>query len=175
MTNDDMLRRIVASFRDWGRDCWCEPGHDNSCGRRFSQEFGDLPFGYDHKYVFSHIGYNLKITDMQAAVGCAQLKKLHDFVKARRDNFAKIYKHLERFKGYISLPVSLPGSSPSWFGLPLLIKTGAPFKRHDIVSHLENKKIATRMLFGGNLLKQPAYKEIKHRRIGDLKNTDLVM
>jgi CDP-6-deoxy-D-xylo-4-hexulose-3-dehydrase len=163
------------SFRDWGRDCWCESGHDNSCGKRFSQKFGDLPYGYDHKYVYSHIGYNLKVTDMQAAIGCAQLEKLPGFIEARKKNFKAIYNIFERYKDHFILPQAEKYSDPSWFGFPVLVKEGAPFSRADIVNYLENKKIATRMLFGGNLLKQPAYLKIKRRVAGDLKNTDLVM
>ncbi|MFA5275873.1 MAG: lipopolysaccharide biosynthesis protein RfbH [Candidatus Omnitrophota bacterium] len=175
LTDNPLLRRIIMSFRDWGRDCWCESGHDNSCGKRFSRKFGELPFGYDHKYVYSHIGYNLKVTDMQAAIGCAQLKKLPRFIEARKKNFKSIYSIFERYKDHFILPQAQKYSDPSWFGFPLLVKENAPFSRADIVNYLENKKIATRMLFGGNLLKQPAYLKIKHRVAGDLKNTDSVM
>lgn len=175
LTNDSLLRRILLSFRDWGRDCFCEPGHDNTCGKRFSQQFGKLPFGYDHKYVYSHIGYNLKITDMQAAVGCAQLKKLNGFIRARKRNFDYLYNNLERYERYFILPKATKNSEPSWFGFPILIKENAPFTRADIVNYLEKNKIATRMLFGGNLAKQPAYQETKYKTLGTLKNTDLVM
>ncbi|MDD5691146.1 MAG: lipopolysaccharide biosynthesis protein RfbH [Candidatus Omnitrophica bacterium] len=175
LTNDLLLKRIIMSLRDWGRDCWCEPGHDNTCKKRFSQKFGALPYGYDHKYVYSHIGYNLKVTDMQAAIGCAQLEKLPAFIEARKKNFRFLYKVFEKYGNYFILPQIEKYSDPSWFGFPLLVKTTAPFKRAAIVAYLEANKIATRMLFGGNLLKQPAYKNIKHRTEGKLKNTDLVM
>lgn len=175
LTNDPLLRRIILSFRDWGRDCFCEPGRDNTCNNRFNQQFGDLPFGYDHKYVYSHIGYNLKVTDMQASIGCAQLEKLDKFIIARKRNFRFLYDNLKRYKDYIFLPEPMTDSDPSWFGFPILVKDNASFSRSDIVSYLEENKIATRMLFGGNLIKQPAYRHIKHRISGNLKNTDIVM
>ena len=175
LTNDSLLKRIIVSFRDWGRDCWCAPGRDNTCGKRFSQQFGKLPFGYDHKYLYSHVGYNLKITDMQAAVGCAQLNKLNKFIEARRRNFNCLYKHLKKYERYFILPKATKNSEPSWFGFPILVKKNAPFTRNEIVHYLEKNKIATRMLFGGNLTKQPAYKKTKYRIFGLLKNTDIVM
>jgi len=175
ITNDPLLRRIVLSFRDWGRDCWCETGHDNTCGKRFGQKFGTLPFGYDHKYVYSHIGYNLKITDMQAAIGCAQLSKLRRFVRARRENFAFLHHQLRGYDHYILLPQKTRNSEPSWFGFPVLIRDSAPFTRAEMVNYLEERGIATRMLFGGNLTKQPAYGNIRCRIVGGLKNTDRVM
>ncbi|MFA4934037.1 MAG: lipopolysaccharide biosynthesis protein RfbH [Candidatus Omnitrophota bacterium] len=175
LTENPLLKKIVMSFRDWGRDCHCETGRDNACGKRFSQKFGDLPYGYDHKYVYSHIGYNLRVTDMQAAIGCAQLEKLPRFIEARKNNFRFLYKVFEKYGDYFILPQAEEHSDPSWFGFPVLVRDTAPFNRTDIVSYLENKKIATRMLFGGNLLKQPAYKNIKYRVAGNLKNTDLVM
>lgn len=175
VTNDSKLKRIIASFRDWGRDCWCEPGHDNTCKKRFGWKLGKLPFGYDHKYIYSHIGYNLKATDMQAAIGIAQLKKLPQFIKARKKNFDYLIKNLKDYEKFFILPWWDDCSDPSWFGLPLLVRKKAPFARADIVGFLEKNKIATRMMFGGNLLKQPAYQEIKHRMSGFLKNTDLVM
>lgn len=175
LTDDPLLRRILLSFRDWGRDCWCDPGRDNTCGKRFTQKFGKLPFGYDHKYVYSHIGYNLKVTDMQAAIGVAQLGKLPGFIEARKKNFSTLLKRLKKYEEYLVLPRPTIDSVPSWFGFPILIKTTAPFKRGDIVDHLEKSRIATRMLFGGNLIKQPAYLKMKYRRAGDLNNTDLVM
>ncbi len=175
LTDDPLLKKIIISFRDWGRDCWCDTGYDNTCGKRFGWQSGDLPFGYDHKYIYSHIGYNLKITDMQAAVGVAQLKKLNKFIKVRKDNSNCLYKHLSRYKEYFSLPQTAKTSEPSWFGFPILVKEDAPFRRDDIVNYLENNKIATRMLFGGNLTKQPAYENIKYKICGSLKNTDLVM
>ncbi|OGS45219.1 MAG: lipopolysaccharide biosynthesis protein RfbH [Elusimicrobia bacterium RIFOXYD2_FULL_34_15] len=174
-TNDPLLRRIILSFRDWGRDCWCEPGHDNTCKMRFNQQFGELPFGYDHKYVYSHIGYNLKVTDMQASVGVAQLEKLPRFIDVRKNNFEYLFTKLKRYEKYFILPIATKNSSPSWFGFPIIVKETASFNRSDIVSFLETNKIATRMLFGGNLIKQPAYQNIKYRVHGDLKNTDLVM
>ena len=175
LTNDALLYRIIMSFRDWGRDCWCDTGHDNTCGKRFSQKFGKLPFGYDHKYVYSHIGYNLKVTDMQAAIGVAQLEKLPLFIKARKRNFKAFYSGLKKYEKYFILPQTVKNSEPSWFGFPILIKPDAPFTRTDIVLYLEKNKIATRMLFGGNLTKQPAYENTKFRVVGDLRNTDLVM
>jgi len=175
LTDDPLLRRIILSFRDWGRDCWCEPGHDNTCNRRFMQQFGQLPFGYDHKYIYSHIGYNLKVTDMQAAVGVAQLEKLPEFIRARKKNYVYLFNQLKKYEKYFMLPYPTLKSSPSWFGFPLLVKETAPFGRTDIVGYLEKNKIATRMLFGGNLIKQPAYRNTKYRIYGNLKNTDLAM
>jgi len=175
VTNDPLLKKIVASFRDWGRDCWCEPGHDNTCGKRFGWKFGELPFGYDHKYIYSHIGYNLKITDMQAAVGVAQLKKLPSFIKTRRKNFDELYKFFKNYKNYFLLPQPEKNSEPCWFGFPLLVRKTAPFTRNNIVQYLEDNKIATRMFFGGNLTKQPAYQNTKYRIFYSLENTDLVM
>ena len=175
VTNDPLLRRAVMSFRDWGRDCWCEPGYDNTCGERFTQKSGDLPYGYDHKYIYSHIGYNLKLTDMQAAIGVAQLKKLPKFIEIRKRNFNYLYRNIRRYEKYFILPKATAGSEPSWFGFPLLVRETSPFNRADIVNYLENKKISTRMLFGGNLTKQPAYRNTKYRIFGGLKNTDLVM
>ena len=175
VTNNPLLKKIIASFRDWGRDCWCEPGCDNTCRKRFSWKLGKLPFGYDHKYIYSHIGYNLKITDMQAAIGVAQLKKLPYFIKTRRKNFDYLYKSLKKYEKYFILPKPEKNSQPCWFGFPLLVKKDAPFTRNEIVQYLENNKITTRMLFGGNLIKQPAYQNVKCRIFNSLKNTDLVM
>ncbi|MFH1062508.1 MAG: lipopolysaccharide biosynthesis protein RfbH [Candidatus Omnitrophota bacterium] len=175
LTNDPLLHRIILSFRDWGRDCWCDPGKDNSCKKRFLQKHGNLPYGYDHKYVYSHIGYNLRVTDMQAAIGVAQLKKLDSYIKQRKNNFAYLFKYLCKFDKYFILPKSYQGTEPSWFGLPILVKKDAPFTRNDIVNYLEENKIATRMLFGGNLTKQPAYKNAIYKVSGNLNNTDLVM
>lgn len=174
-TNDPLLRRLILSFRDWGRDCWCEPGHDDTCQRRFSWQLGKLPFGYDHKYTYSHIGYNLKVTDMQAAIGVSQLEKLPAFIIARQDNFAFLSKLFKKYEPYFILPQPSKKSEPSWFGFPIMVKEKAPFTRADIVNHLEENKIATRMLFGGNLTKQPAYEGMKYRVVGKLDNTDLVM
>jgi CDP-6-deoxy-D-xylo-4-hexulose-3-dehydrase len=175
LTNNFELKKIIASFRDWGRDCWCGPGQDNTCKNRFSWQLGKLPKGYDHKYIYSHIGYNLKVTDMQAAVGLAQLQKLPFFIKKRIENFNAIYKILKPYEKYLLLPAIEKNCQPSWFGFPILIKKTAYFTRADIVNYLEKNHIATRMLFGGNLLKQPAYENIKHRVVGNLENTDIVM
>lgn len=175
LTDDPLLRRLIISFRDWGRDCWCEPGHDNTCKKRFLRKFGKLPFGYDHKFVYSHIGYNLKITDLQAAIGVAQLEKLKGFIRRRQENFETLYRGLEKYKEYFVLPEAAKHSHPCWFGFPVLIKENRRFNRADIVNFLEENKIATRMLFGGNLAKQPAYSRVKYRIAGDLKNTDLVL
>lgn len=175
MTNQAKLKTLVESFRDWGRDCWCEPGKDNTCGKRFEWLLGELPFGFDHKYIYSHIGYNLKATDMQAAVGVSQLKKLPGFVAARRSNFKYLHNALSDLTEYLILPEATPNSDPSWFGFPISLREGLKFTREDLVKHLNDKKIGTRLLFGGNLLRQPAYQNIAHRQIGDLKNTDYVM
>lgn len=169
------LKTLVESFRDWGRDCWCEPGRENTCGKRFEWQLGDLPHGYDHKYTYSHIGYNLKLTDMQAAIGVAQLKKLPAFIEARRRNFRILHEGLKDLEGFFILPQPTPGSEPSWFGFPLAVREGAPFTRNEVVRYLERQKIATRLLFGGNLVRQPAYYEVPHRVVGELKNSDFVM
>ena len=175
LTNDLLLKKIIVSFRDWGRACYCEPGHDNTCKKRFSWKLGRLSFGYDHKYIYSHIGYNLKITDMQAAIGVAQLKKFPSFIKARRKNFDEFSKFFKNYKNYFLLPQAEKDSETCWFGFPLLVKKESPFTRNEIVKYLENNKITTRMLFGGNLTKQPAYENTKYRIFGSLKNTDSVM
>ncbi|HPL82640.1 MAG TPA: lipopolysaccharide biosynthesis protein RfbH [Candidatus Omnitrophota bacterium] len=175
LTNDPLLRKIIVSFRDWGRDCHCATGRDNACGERFSQRFAELPYGYDHKYVYSHIGYNLKVTDLQAAIGCAQLAKLPGFIKDRKENFNFLYSGFKQYEEYFILPQWLKKSEPSWFGLPLLIKDSTRFERRELVGFLEKNKISTRMAFGGNLVKQPAYRNLKYRVYGGLKNTDLIM
>ncbi len=175
LTNDPLLKKIIMSFRDWGRDCWCEPGRNNSCGKRFGWKLGDLPEGYDHKYIYSHIGYNLKVTDMQAAIGVAQLEKLPVFIQQRKKNFSRLFKALGKYSRYVVLPIAVKDAEPSWFGFPLLVCMDAPFCRYDLVEYLEDHKIATRMLFGGNLLKQPAYEGIRYRVSGSLENTDNVM
>ena len=175
LTQSPALKKLVESFRDWGRDCWCDPGQANTCGRRFDWKLGDLPSGYDHKYIYSHIGYNLKATDLQAAVGVAQLKKLPRFIAARRDNFANLYAALKDLEDIFILPEATAKSNPSWFGFPLAIRSGAPVDRAHVVRFLESRKIATRLLFGGNLLRQPAYHDVPRRVIGDLTNTDFVM
>ena len=168
------MKKIVESFRDWGRDCWCPPGNDNTCGRRFDWQLGELPYGYDHKYVYSHIGYNLKLTDMQAAVGVAQLKKLPDFIAARRHNFNRLYAGLKKFEEVLILPETTPNSNPSWFGFAITIRPGAPFSRLELVQHIESRRIGTRLLFGGNLMRQPAYIGMPHRVVGPLTNADII-
>jgi len=175
LTNSPELHRLVVSYRDWGRDCWCAPGKDNTCGKRFDQQFGDLPLGYDHKYTYSHIGYNLKLTDMQAAVGVAQLKKLPEFIAARRRNFAHLRSALEKLSGTLILPEATPGTDPSWFGFPLSVRPEAPFSRNALVQHLDESKIGVRLLFGGNLARQPAYAGTPYRAIGELPMSDFVM
>ena len=175
LTSDSRLKKIVESFRDWGRDCWCNPGVDNTCGKRFGWQLGDLPFGYDHKYTYSHIGYNLKLTDMQAAVGLGQLEKLPSFIEQRRQNFQFLYEQLQDLQDVLVLPEATNGSEPSWFGFLLSVKENAPFNRYDLVKSLEEERIATRLLFAGNLVRQPAYAGQKYKIIGNLKNTDYVM
>ncbi|MCL2646592.1 MAG: lipopolysaccharide biosynthesis protein RfbH [Phycisphaerales bacterium] len=207
MTSDPKLKKLVESFRDWGRNCWCEPGKDNTCGKRFDSKlaFDDqgrdrkgatgtdphppsLPHGrsltvaalihtcnYDHKYIYSHIGYNLKATDMQAAVGVSQLRKLPTFIEKRQSNFHYLHQSLSDLSEFLILPQATPNSLPSWFGFPICIREGMPFTRENLIRHLNKYQIGTRLLFGGNLLRQPAYLGIPHRQIGDLKNTDLVM
>ncbi len=175
LTNSPLLKTIVESFRDWGRDCWCEPGKENTCGKRFDWQLGELPCGYDHKYTYSHIGYNLKMTDMQAAIGLSQLQKLPGFIEARRRNFQYLYRGLKPLENLLTLPKSTPDAEPSWFGFPIAVREDAPFDRNAMIRELESKHIATRLLFGGNLTRQPAYKEVEYRVIGGLKNTDFVM
>lgn len=175
LTDCPKLKTVVESFRDWGRDCWCEPGKDNTCGKRFDWQLGELPHGYDHKYIYSHMGYNLKLTDMQAAVGVAQLKKLPDFIEVRRRNFRVLLEGLKDLEEFFILSQPTPGSEPSWFGFPLAVRPEAPFTRNDVVRYLEKHKIATRLLFGGNLIRQPAYLEVPHRVVGNLENSDFVM
>ena len=175
LTNTPLLKTLVESFRDWGRDCWCDPGKDNTCGKRFDWQFGELPRGYDHKYIYSHIGYNLKLTDLQAAVGVAQLPKLPGFIAARRRNFETLRAGLTELGDVLVLPEPTPGSEPSWFGFPLAVRPEAPFNREQLIRHLEAAKISTRLLFGGNLIRQPAYKNIVRRQVGDLANSDFIM
>ena len=174
-SNDANLKQLIESFRDWGRDCWCEPGCDNTCGKRFSQQLGQLPYGYDHKYVYSHIGYNLKVTDMQAAVGYEQLKKLPQFIQKRKDNWKTIYQSIKEYEEFFIFQKPITGADPSWFGFLMTVRGGAPFSRDDIVAYLEGHKIATRSLFAGNILRHPAYQNISFRVSGDLKNTDYIM
>ncbi|MEG9437692.1 lipopolysaccharide biosynthesis protein RfbH [Edaphobacter sp. HDX4] len=175
MTQKPALTKLIESFRDWGRDCWCAPGKDNTCGKRFEWELGELPCGYDHKYIYSHIGYNLKLSDMQAAVGVSQLKKLPGFIAARRENFKRLYEGLSPLQEFFSLPKATPGSDPSWFGFPIAVKPEGGLKRDQVIRALDQRKIGTRLLFAGNLLRQPAYLNAKYRKIGDLPNTDYVM
>ena len=170
-----LLKRIAESFRDWGRDCWCEPGKDNTCGKRFEWQLGELPCGYDHKYTYSHIGYNLKATDMQAAVGVAQLKKLPGFIEQRRANFAYLKNALAGTEEFLILPEPTPRSNPSWFGFPLTLRESAPLTRNALIQYLEQRNIKTRLLFGGNMLRQPAYIDIERRVVGEMRNTDRIM
>ena len=179
-TDDSELARIVRSLRDWGRDCWCASGHDNTCGKRFEKQFGELPFGYDHKYVYSHFGYNLKATDLQAAIGCAQLQKLDSFVQKRREHHARLLEGLALLEQFFVLPEAAPDTEPSWFGFVLTVKESAGFTRDDVVHHLEKKNIQTRMLFAGNLLRHPCFttiagKDRAYRVSGHLTNTDYIM
>ena len=175
LTNIPLLATLAESFRDWGRDCWCEPGCDNTCGKRFDWQLGALPCGYDHKYTYSHIGYNLKLTDMQAAVGVAQLDKLDGFIEARRANFQMLREGLAGLEEFFILPEATPGSEPSWFGFPIAVRPEAPLTRNQVTRSLEERKISTRLLFGGNLVRQPAYRDSYYRVAGSLENTDFVM
>lgn len=175
LTNKGRLKVIVESFRDWGRACWCAPGKENTCGKRFGWQLGELPYGYDHKYIYSHVGYNMKVTDMQAAIGLAQLDKLPDFVDARRRNFAALWEGLSHLQEHLILPEATPNSDPSWFGFPIAVKRDAPVGRTELVEFVESRKIATRQLFGGNLTRQPAFANVAHRKVGDLANSDFVM
>jgi len=168
------MKKIVESLRDWGRDCWCPTGEENTCNRRFDWQLGELPYGYDHKYIYSHIGYNLKMTDMQAAIGVAQLDKLPEFIKARNRNWKRLRDGLKALDEFFILPEATKNSEPSWFGFALSVRSEAPFERLEVVQHLESRRIGTRQLFGGNLLRQPAYLNIPMRVVGDLKNADII-
>lgn len=173
--NDDTLKRAAESLRDWGRDCWCAPGKDNTCGQRYCWKLGALPEGYDHKYTYSHLGYNLKITDMQAACALAQLDRLDAFIAARKRNFARLHERLQGAQEFLLLPEATPGSDPSWFGFPITIKPEANLRRVDLLTHLESKRIGTRLLFAGNLTRQPYMQGRNYRIAGPLTNTDIVM
>lgn len=175
LVNNASLKKITESFRDWGRDCWCPPGKDNTCGERFCQKLGELPEGYDHKYTYSHIGFNLKVTDSQAAIGLSQLNKADLFVEKRRENHKLMYKKMKALEEYFILPEPTPNSDPSWFGFMLTLRPNLQITRNELVSKLEDYKIGTRLFFGGNLLKQPAYYDLKYRKIDNLVNTDTIM
>ncbi len=176
LTSNPRLKKIAESFRDWGRDCWCPPGKDDTCGKRFDQQFADLPEGYDHKYVYSHVGYNLKVSDMQAAIGCSQLNKLPSFIEKRNQNTKTLIKLIKEkipnYNDYLMLPTEIEGAEASWFGFAITLKQG---KRKDLVTFLEKNKIGTRLLFAGNLIRQPLYKGSNYRVVGELKNTDTIM
>jgi CDP-6-deoxy-D-xylo-4-hexulose-3-dehydrase len=179
-TDSDELAAILLSMRDWGRDCWCPSGKDNTCGKRFSQQFGTLPFGYDHKYVYSEFGYNLKVSDMQAAVGVAQLEKMPEFVAARRANYAYLREALKPVEDLLIMPDATPGSDPSWFGYLMTVREGAPVTRDALIAALEDAKVQTRMLFAGNIIRQPVFDSMRasgegFRVVGELTNTDRIM
>jgi len=175
LTNRPDLQVLIESFRDWGRDCWCHPGKDNTCGKRFDWQLGNLPCGYDHKYTYSHIGYNLKATDMQAALGLSQIAKLPFFIERRKENFRHLFNALKPLENHLMLPEATPGSDPAWFGFPIGVREAAPFTREDLIRALEAQKIGTRLLFGGNLIRQPAYEACEYRTVGELPNSDFVM
>ncbi len=175
LTDDEELARYVVSFRDWGRDCYCPAGEQNTCGDRFNRQFGTLPFGYDHKYVYSHLGYNLKMTDLQAAIGLAQLDKLEGFIEKRKANFDKLYRGLSPYSDRLVLPAATPNSDPAWFCFLITVRENAGFSRNELTGYLERNGIETRTLFAGNILRQPAFIDTPYRKIGDLANTDRVM
>lgn len=175
VTANARLDRLLKSYRDWGRDCWCAPGADNTCGKRFGWQMGELPCGYDHKYTYSRLGYNLKVTEMQAAIGFAQLDKLDDFLSVRRRNFKALYEGLRPYEEFLMLPEATPNSEPSWFGFPLTLREGAPFKREALTAFLEKRRIGTRLLFAGNITRQPYFSKVPYRKIGSLENSDKVM
>jgi CDP-6-deoxy-D-xylo-4-hexulose-3-dehydrase len=175
VTDDERLARVARSIRDWGRDCYCAGGENNTCGKRFGQQFGTLPPGYDHKYVYSHIGYNLKVTDMQAAIGCAQMKKLDGFIARRKANFQIIMEMLRPYEDRLILPAATEQSDPAWFGFVITVREGAGFTRTEMARFLEAQRVETRNLFSGNLLRHPAFQDIPHRTVGNLTNTDIIM
>lgn len=174
LINKPILKKIAESFRDWGRDCWCEPGKDNTCGKRFEWQLGKLPHGYDHKYIYSHVGYNLKVTDIQAAIGLSQLKKADSFITKRRENYTILYNLLKQYEEFFILHEPTVNTNPSWFGFLISLRKDILGGRNKLVQYLEENKIGTRLLFGGNLLRQPAYLDIKHRVIGNLDISDYV-
>ena len=174
-TNSALLAKILRSFRDWGRHCWCKSGHDNTCRRRFKWQLGQLPFGYDHKYIYSHIGYNLKALDLQPAIGIVQLGKLNNFISARRQNFEYLYRHFKKYENIFYLPFWDQGAKPSWFGFPLTLREKVGFTRNELIEFLESNRILTRLLFAGNIIRQPAYQDIKFRIVGGLDKTDYAM
>jgi CDP-6-deoxy-D-xylo-4-hexulose-3-dehydrase len=175
LTDKPALQVLIDSFRDWGRDCWCEPGVDNTCGKRFDWQLGSLPCGYDHKYTYSHVGYNLKATDMQAALGVSQIAKLPHFIERRKENFVYLKAALKPLENVLMLPEATEHSDPSWFGFPIGVREDAPFTRDQLTRALESAKIGTRLIFAGNLLRQPAYEGLEYRVVGEMKNTDYVM
>jgi CDP-6-deoxy-D-xylo-4-hexulose-3-dehydrase len=174
-TDESLIKRALESIRDWGRDCWCAPGNENTCKRRYQWKLGDLPRGYDHKYTYSNIGYNFKITDMQAAVALAQMDRLDDFIAARRRNFTHLKVGLKSFEQFLVLPEPTPRANPSWFGFPLTVRDDAPFTRDELVKCLDSKNISTRLLFAGNILRQPYFRKRKYRVASGLEASDQVM
>lgn len=175
VTNNSLIYRAARSFRDWGRDCWCETGKDNTCGKRFGWQLGRLPFGYDHKFIYSHLGYNLKLTDIQAAIGVAQIKKIDYFLKKRRENYLYLRKHLQKYQKYFYFQEAEKKSSPSWFGFMITLKDSGKFSRNELVRFLNQRKIATRNLYAGNITLHPYFEKVKYKVVGELKNTDKIM
>jgi|SRR6056300_1727522 CDP-6-deoxy-D-xylo-4-hexulose-3-dehydrase len=174
VTNNSVIFRILESFRDWGRDCWCPPGKSDTCNRRYDWQLGNLPYGYDHKYTYSHIGYNFKLTDLQASIGCSQLDKLDDFIEKRKNNWQRLYSGLSNLEEFFILPKKQKNSDPSWFGFALTVRDSAPFSRPELINHLDNNNINSRFIFGGNILWQPAYQNTTYREVGSLTNSNTV-